>query len=34
MKNFATLRAKAYSYLTDNNSKDKKAQKKCVIKKL
>ena len=24
MKEFATLRAKAYSYLTDDNDKDKK----------
>ena len=34
-KNFG-LRAKKYSYLKDNNDKDKKAKvaKKCVIKKL
>ena len=31
---FAALRAKTYSYLTDNNNEDKKARdiKKCVIK--
>ena len=27
MKEFAELRAKAYSYLTENNNKDKKKQK-------
>ena len=35
MKEFAELRAKAYSYLTENNNKDKKAKdtKKCLIKR-
>ena len=33
VKKFACLRAKTYSYLTDNNDKIKKAQKKCVIKR-
>ena len=34
IKEFAALRAKAYSYLTDNNDKNKKARetKKCVTK--
>ena len=34
MKEFAALRGKTYSYLTDNNDNDKKAKdtKKCVIK--
>ena len=33
-KNFG-MRAKAHSYLTDNNAKDKRAKgaKKCVIKR-
>ena len=32
---FAALRPKTYSYLTDDNGKDKKAKgkKKCVIEK-
>ena len=36
MKEFVALRVKAYSYLTNNNNKDKNANstKKCVIKKL
>ena len=36
MKEFAALRAKTYSYLTYNNSKDKKAKctKNCVIKRI
>ena len=34
MKEFAALRAKTYSYLTDNNDQYKKATNKCVIKKL
>ena len=33
MKEFAALRAKTYSYLTDNNDQYKKATNKCVIKK-
>ena len=35
MKKFVVLRAKAYSYLKDNNDEHKKAKwtKKCVIKK-
>ena len=35
MTEFSALRAKKYSYLTDNNSEDKKAKgtKKCVIKR-
>ena len=35
MKNFAGLRAKAYSYLKDNNNEDKKANntEKCVIER-
>ena len=35
MKKFAGLRAKAYSYLVDDDSEDKKAKdtKKCVIKR-
>ena len=35
MKDFVELRAKAYSYLKDNNDEDKKAKdtKKCVIKR-
>ena len=35
MKEFVELRAKAYSYLNDNNYEDKKAKltKKCVIKR-
>ena len=35
MKKFATLRAKTYSCLTDNNIEDKKAKgtKKCVVKR-
>ena len=34
MKKFAALRAKTYSYLMDNNDKDKtvKGTRKCVIK--
>ena len=34
MKVFVGLRAKTYSYLKDNNDKDKKEQdtKKCIIK--
>ena len=34
MKEFAALRAKRYSCLTENNDEDKKAKgtKKCVIK--
>ena len=34
MKEFAGLRAKAYSYLKDSNDEDKKAKdtKKCVLK--
>ena len=34
MKEFAALRAKTYSCLTENNDEDKKAKgtKKCVIK--
>ena len=34
-KEFIGLKAKAYSWLTDNNDEDKKAKstKKCVIKK-
>ena len=33
-KEFAVLKAKTYSYLTDNNNEDKKAKdtKKCVVK--
>ena len=36
MKEFAALRAKTYNYLTDNNSKNKKAKstKNCVIKRI
>ena len=36
MKKFLGLRAKPYSYLKDNNDKDKrtKGTKKCVIKKI
>ena len=36
MRTFAGLRAKTYSYLTDNGSEDKKAKdtKMCFIKKL
>ena len=36
MKKFVGLRAKAYSYLKDNNDEDKKEKcaKKCVIKKI
>ena len=36
MKEFAILRAKTYSYLTDKNNEDKQSKdtKKCVIKKL
>ena len=35
MKEFIRLRANTYSYLKDNNDKDKKAKgtKKCVIKR-
>ena len=35
MKEFVGLRAKAYSYLIDNNDEDKiaKGTKKCVIKR-
>ena len=35
MKEFASWRAKIYSYLIDNNDEDKKAKgtEKCVIKK-
>ena len=35
-KKFAGLRAKTYSYLTDNYDKDKKGKqtKRCVIKKI
>ena len=35
IKEFAALRAKAYSYLTDNNNEDKKAKgtKECVVKR-
>ena len=35
MNEFVWLRAKAYSYLKDNNDEDEKAKgtKKCVIKK-
>ena len=35
MKEFVGLRAKAYSYLKDNNDKDKKAKgtKKCDMKR-
>ena len=35
MKDFAGLRAKAYSYLKDNNNEDKKANgtEKCVIER-
>ena len=35
MIKFAALRAKTYSYLTDNNDEDKKAKgtKKCVVKR-
>ena len=35
MKEFAALKAKSYSYLTDNNDKYKIARdtKKCVIKR-
>ena len=35
MKEFFQLRAKTYSYLKDNNDKDKKAKdtKQCVIKR-
>ena len=33
MKQFATLREKTYSYLTDNNNKDKKRYKKMLYKK-
>ena len=35
MTQFVWLRAKTYSYLTDNGSEDKKVKftKKCVIKK-
>ena len=35
MKEFCTLRAKTYSYLTGDNSKVKKSKgtKKCVIKR-
>ena len=35
IKEFAALRPKTYSYLTDSNNKDKKAKgtKKCVIKR-
>ena len=34
LREFAALRAKTYSYLIDNNDKDKKAKstKKCSIK--
>ena len=32
-KNFAALRAKTYSYLTDNYDEDKKAKKKSAIKR-
>ena len=34
MKEFAALRAKTYSYLTDNNNEDKKSKgtKTCVVK--
>ena len=34
MKKFAALRAKTYSYLMDNNDKEKtvKGTRKCVIK--
>ena len=33
LKEFVALTAKAYSYLTNNNSEDKKAKcsKKCVV---
>ena len=36
MNEFFWLRAKAYSYLKDNNDEDEKAKgtKKCVIKKI
>ena len=35
MKEFVRLKAKTYSYLNDNNDKNKKAKstKKCVIKR-
>ena len=33
MKQFATLREKTYSYLTENNNKDKKGTRKCFIKR-
>ena len=35
MKEFIGIRAKTYSYLTDNNDEDKKAKltRKCVIKR-
>ena len=35
MKEFVGLRAKAYSYLKDNNDEDRKVKgtKKCVIKR-
>ena len=35
MKDFVALRSKTYSYLTNNNDKDKKAKgtKKCLIRK-
>ena len=35
MKDFFALRSKTYSYLTNNNDKDKKAKgtKKCLIRK-
>ena len=35
MKEFVVLRAKTYSYLTDDDSEDEKAKgtKKCVIKR-
>ena len=33
MKEFAALRAKKCSYLTDNNDEDKKVTKKCVVER-
>ena len=35
MKDFVALRSKTYSYLTNNNNKDKKAKgtKKCLLRK-
>ena len=36
MKEFAALKAKLYSYLTNNNDQDNKAKdrEKCIIKKI